>query len=196
MGIDSLKRAVFLDRDGVLNANVMNPKNGWYESPHHPADFRLLPEAPGALKRLRAAGYSLFLVSNQPSYAKGKTSLENIRAIAALLEQAVQECGVAFEDYYYCLHHPESIVEGYGACACRKPSPFFLHQAEREFGVDLAASWMVGDRETDIECGTAAGARTILVWEASPFGTAAPQTRANYVAAGIARAVDIIIAQG
>jgi len=196
MGIDPLKRAVFLDRDGVLNANVLNPKNGQYESPHHPADFHLMPEAPGALKRLREAGYSLFLVSNQPSYAKGKTSLENIRAIAALLEQAMRDCGVAFEDYYYCLHHPESVVEGYGACECRKPSPFFLHQAEREFGVDLAASWMVGDRETDIECGRGAGARTILVRDASAPAVAAPQTRADYVAADIARAVEIIIARG
>lgn len=157
-------RAVFLDRDGVINSNVLNPATGACEAPLATDDFTLLPGVPQALRRLKEAGFLLFLVSNQPNYAKGKSSLEELDAIDAELRRSLSAMQIEFAATYYCLHHPDGRIAGYsGVCACRKPSPYFLLRAAREFGVDLSGSWMVGDRATDVLCGFVAGARTILI---------------------------------
>lgn len=157
-------RAVFLDRDGVINRNVFYPSSGEWESPRQLEDFKFVPGALGALRRLREADYLLFLVSNQPSYAKGKTSLENIRAVHAKFEGILADAGIAFTEFFYCFHHPKGVVPDYsGPCVCRKPSPYFLMQAAEKYGLDMTASWIVGDRETDIQCGRAARVRTVLV---------------------------------
>lgn len=157
-------RAVFLDRDGVLTENIWNPATNAYESPHTLADLALCADIYAPLQALTAAGFALFIVSNQPSYAKGKTSLENIQAIAEAVEVDFRAHGVTFRQTYYCYHHPLSIVPEYsGPCACRKPSPYFLYQAAAHYGVELAQSWMIGDRGSDIECGQRAGSHTVLV---------------------------------
>lgn len=158
------KRAVFLDRDGVLNELALNPKNNEFESPHEPAHVSMLPGAAAAAKRLQDAGFSLFIVSNQPSFAKGKTSLENTHAIAQRVEASLRAAGATIVRAYYCYHHPDGTVPPYaGACRCRKPKPQFLFDARDEFGIDLARSWMVGDQDSDIECGRRAGCRTAAV---------------------------------
>lgn len=157
-------RAVFLDRDGVINRNIFNPATGEFEAPLSAEDFVLMPGVPKALQRLHEAGFLLFLVSNQPNYAKRKVSLAELDAIDAELRRELAASRIEFAEVYYCLHHPDGDVDGYsGACACRKPSPYFLLRAARQFGIDLEESWMVGDRATDVLCGCAAGARTVLI---------------------------------
>lgn len=159
-----MKRAVFLDRDGVLNEPVMNPATGEFEPPHSPEDLILFPGVIESLLILQDAGFALFLVSNQPDYAKGKTTLEDIHAVHDRLDRMLTSAGIRFREYYYCYHHPEGIVPEYSyACECRKPGPFFLLKAARDYGIDLQNSWMIGDRESDIRCGIAAGTRTILI---------------------------------
>jgi len=159
-----MQRAVFLDRDGVLNPLVYNLATCEYESPHHPGEFSVYPYVAKALRRLTAAGFLLFLVSNQPSYAKGKTSLENIQAIQEWLAEYLQENQVHFTDFFYCVHHPAGIVPGFsGPCQCRKPSPFFLQRAAAEHSLELQQCWLIGDQDTDVLCGQAAGARTIQI---------------------------------
>ncbi len=158
------KRAVFLDRDGVLNELALNPQNGEHESPHETAHVRMMPGAALAAKRLHDAGFVLFIVSNQPSFAKGKTSLENIHAIAHEVESHIRATGATIVRAYYCYHHPDGTVPPFaGACRCRKPKPQFLFDARDEFGIDLAQSWMVGDQDSDVECGRRAGCRTVAV---------------------------------
>jgi D-glycero-D-manno-heptose 1,7-bisphosphate phosphatase len=143
-----------------------------------------------ALQRLQRAGYLLFLVSNQPNYAKGKSSLAELDAIDAELRRLLADMCVEFAAFYYCLHHHDGDVAGYsGPCACRKPSPYFLLRAAREFGVDLAHSWMVGDRTTDILCGLIAGARTIFI---GAGGADCGQVMADRVAADLAAAAKYI----
>lgn len=189
-------KAVFLDRDGVVNELALNPANGEWESPHHPGDLVLAPDAREGLSVLRDAGYLLFLVSNQPSYAKGKTSLEDIQAIHGLVHQALRGWGIRFQEYYYCYHHPDGVVAGYqGPCPCRKPSPFFLFKARDEHGVDLARSWMVGDQDTDIQCGQAAGSRTALL-ENPHSAKKRGASRPDFTALGLAQAARRIAAQG
>jgi D-glycero-D-manno-heptose 1,7-bisphosphate phosphatase len=146
--------------------------------------------------RLQAAGFRLFLVSNQPSYAKGKTTLAALEEIHCRLVEALNATGIAFSAFYYCFHHPESNVPGYGGpCACRKPSPFFLLKARDEFGLDLAGSWMVGDRVTDIECGRAAGAHTIRVAEDHSATRRDGELEAEFEALNLAHAADVILAR-
>lgn len=180
------RRAVFLDRDGVINRNVLNPATGNYEAPLTAAEFALIPGVPAALRQLQDAGFLLFLVSNQPNYAKGKANLEELEAIDAELRRELAAMGVEFAAVYYCLHHPDGVVAGYsGACICRKPSPYFLLKAIREFELDAAESWMMGDRMTDVLCGRAAGVRTIFI---DPKSGACSGVAANRTAVDLAAA--------
>ncbi|MGA2456127.1 MAG: HAD family hydrolase [Terriglobales bacterium] len=193
----NVKSAVFLDRDGVLNRNVFNPSTGEYESPGKREEFELIPNIMPALRELRRAGFLLFLVSNQPNYAKGKSTLEELRAVHSCLVEALQTAGVSFADFYYCLHHPHGKVNGYsGPCECRKPSPYFLLKARDEFDISLSDSWMVGDRPTDIECGIAAGVKTIRIKEDYPVTRAASEPTADHEVRDFASAAEIIIKAG
>jgi len=185
----SAGRAVFLDRDGLLNNNVFNPVTGTYESPHRAEDFELLPGVLKGLALLQETGYRLILVSNQPSYAKGKISLAAIQAIHRRLADTLGGAAISFDAFYYCLHHPDGVIPEYsGRCECRKPSPYFLLQAKARFDLDLANSWMIGDRETDILCGRAAGVRRIRVAADRPVPEPSQPTAAERTARDLAAA--------
>jgi len=159
-----MKKAAFLDRDGVLNELVPNPATGEYEPPHSPDDLIIFPDVIESLRILQDAGIELFLISNQPDYAKGKTTLENLQAVHAKLDRIVRSEGIRFREYYYCYHHPQGKVPEYSfECECRKPKPFFILMAAKRYSIDLSKSWMIGDRDSDIECGKAAGTKTIMI---------------------------------
>jgi len=188
------RRAVFLDRDGVLNRNVRNPLTGAFESPLTPAQFHLISGVTTALTELQAAGFLLFLVSNQPNYAKGKTSLATLEAIHRKLEQALTAARVSFAGFNYCFHHPAGVVPAYsGPCRCRKPSPYFLLQARDQFALEMRKSWMIGDRPTDVECGLAAGVRTILVGENVSSTGVTGEPSSDFIATDLAEAVKIVL---
>lgn len=158
------RKAVFLDRDGVINANVFYADTGAFEAPRTVGDFQILAGTLEAMKRLQQAGYLLFIVSNQPNQAKHKATQADHDAIQARLEAALDGAGVKIEAFFYCFHHPNGVEPLLsGPCSCRKPSPYFLEQARREHDLDMSQSWMIGDRETDIACGRGAGVRTIRI---------------------------------
>ena len=187
--------AVFLDRDGVLNELVFNAVTGEYESPHAPEDLVMINGVVAALRRLAVAGFALFLVSNQPSYAKGKTTLENIREIHRRLDGFLRDNGIDFLEYFYCYHHPRAVVPAYsGPCRCRKPAPYFLLEAARAYRVDLASSWMVGDQDTDMECGRSAGCMTALVMNAHS-ATKRGSSRPDVTVTTLSEAVEQIISR-
>lgn len=143
-----LKRAVFLDRDGVINRATV--RDGMPRPPASAEDMEILPGVPEALERLRAAGYALVVVTNQPDIVRGLTTREVVDAIHARLRD---ELGL--DDIRVCPHVDAD------QCACRKPKPGMLLQAPVH---DMAASAMVGDRWRDVEAGRAAGCGvTILV---------------------------------
>jgi D-glycero-D-manno-heptose 1,7-bisphosphate phosphatase len=156
--------AVFLDRDGVINELVLNPDTGEYEPPHFPEDLIIFPYVIDSLLILQDAGFGLFLVSNQPDYAKGKTTLENLHAVHTRLHHILSMEGIHFQKYYYCYHHPRGVIPEYSfLCECRKPKPFFILQASHDYRIDLRHSWMIGDRDSDIICGKTAGVKTISI---------------------------------
>ncbi len=145
-----VKRAVFLDRDGVINANIN--REGRDVAPTTLADFRLLPGVGEAVARLKGAGFTVIVVTNQPDVATGRTSRETVDAMHEALHREVPVDAIKT-----CFH-----TDSHG-CSCRKPLPGMLTEAAQEFGLDLTKSFMVGDRWRDIHAGLAAGCRTIFV---------------------------------
>ena len=152
-----MRRAVLLDRDGVLNEDSHLLKRGDH--------LRILPGVPGALSRLRAAGFKLIVVSNQTIVARGLASEDDVREINAELERQLTGAGgPRLDGFYFCPHHPQATLPEYRTdCECRKPRPGLLLRAAAEHRLDLAASFMVGDRLTDVAAGASAGCRTVQV---------------------------------
>ena len=149
-----MNRALFLDRDGILDELVFYESHQEWESPRRVEDVRMIDGVREPLQRLADAGWLLFIITNQPSFAKGKTSLENLNEVH---ERIVESLGVTITRSYLCFHQASDL------CGCRKPSPFFLQEAARDFDVDLARSWMVGDQDSDLACGRAAGCKVALL---------------------------------
>jgi D-glycero-D-manno-heptose 1,7-bisphosphate phosphatase len=188
-----MKKAIFLDRDGVLNRLVLNPQTQAWESPHQLSDFAFFPGTLSALFKLQKAGYALFLVSNQPSYAKGKTSLENLQAIEAFFQATMEKVGIDFSAYYYCYHHPQGVVPEYTqVCRCRKPQTYFIERAAADFALQLSRSWLIGDQDTDVACGRAAGVRTILV-ETPESVLRRGKSQPDFRAEDLSAAVEVIL---
>ena len=152
--------AVFLDRDGVLIKDMdKNPVA---------ANFEMLPGASEAVKKINESGMLAIVVTNQPMIAKGFVSFEAVDEVHKLMETRLGAAGAYVDDIYMCPHHPERGFEGEIPelkieCDCRKPKPGMLLRAAADYHVDLAESWMIGDRESDMLAGKNAGCRTILV---------------------------------
>ena len=158
------RRAVLVDRDGVINALVPDPLSGLPESPLRVADVMLIDGAAAALRRLAGVGWALVGVSNQPAAAKGALSLSQVQAVQARVLELLSAQGIRFDDFRLCLHHPDGVVaELTGPCDCRKPAPGMLIQAASALDIELNGSWMVGDTDADVLAGQAAGCRTVLI---------------------------------
>jgi D-glycero-D-manno-heptose 1,7-bisphosphate phosphatase len=156
--------AAFIDRDGVLNEGVPDPESGALESPLRVGDVRLLPGVAAALRELADAGFLLVCVTNQPAAAKGKMTVEEVHVVHGRVLELLALDGARFDASYLCPHHPSGVVaELSGPCPCRKPAPGMLLEAADALGIDLGASWMFGDTDTDVEAGAAAGCRTVLI---------------------------------
>jgi D-glycero-D-manno-heptose 1,7-bisphosphate phosphatase len=157
-----MSRAVFLDRDGVLNRIVW--RDGKAASPRGVDELVIEPEAPAALAALKAAGFKLFVVTNQPDVRRGLMPKASLEAIHGALRDALP-----VDDIAVCLHDTAD------ECACRKPRPGMLIDLAQRHGLDLAASVMVGDQDRDIACGHAAGCATVLLARDYNSGAGADQ---------------------
>jgi D-glycero-D-manno-heptose 1,7-bisphosphate phosphatase len=165
MGIGAVSRpAIFLDRDGVLVEEIYYPETGEWEAPLRPADVRLIPGAAAAARKLADAGHALVLISNQAAYAKGKTTLRSLHLVHEQFMALLGAEGATLDAVFYAYGHPNGVVRHFsGPSLDRKPSPHNLLVAAARLDLDLARSWMVGDRDTDIACATAAGVRAVRV---------------------------------
>ena len=172
-------RAVFLDRDGVINRALERASKPY--PPRTLAEFEILPEVPAACARLKAAGFLLVVVTNQPDVGRGTIKQELVETIHDEMHRRLPI------DRVEVCYHPG---RGASECDCRKPKPGMLLRAARKLGVDLAQSWMVGDRWRDIDCGHAAGCRTIFI----DRGYAEELRQKPHFSAGnLAQAADIIL---
>ncbi len=175
-----MRRAVFLDRDGVLNAAVI--REGRPYPPASLAELRIAPDAPDSLARLRSAGFLLIVVTNQPDLARGRTTPEIVGEIHAALRAALP-----LDAIYICAH------DNGNGCECRKPKPGMLLDAARQFDIDLGGSFMVGDRWRDVDAGARAGCRTVLL--DFHYRDPAPQAPPNATVHSLTQAVDWILNQ-
>jgi len=162
--------AVFLDRDGTLIDDVGYPRD--------PAGVRLVAGAPEALARFRDAGFLLAVVSNQSGVGRGLITPDEMDAVHEAFVRAFADAGVTFDAVEYCVHGPDD------GCECRKPSPGMILDIAERLGVDLARSFVVGDKDTDAEAGRRAGCHPIRIdrwdaaaeriladgWDAGPMG--------------------------
>jgi D-glycero-D-manno-heptose 1,7-bisphosphate phosphatase len=151
------KRAVFLDRDGVITREPP-----YYA--HKVSQLVFIPKSAEAIRLLNENGYLVIIVSNQAGIARGYYREEDAALFHRVMTERLAEAGARIDAIYYCPHHPEATVERYRSdCDCRKPRPGMLLKAEKEFGLDLQQSFMIGDKLSDIEAGKRAQCRTILV---------------------------------
>lgn len=189
-------KAVFLDRDGVINELVYYEEHGIVDAPFTPSQVKVLPGVPEALEELKKLGYKLVIVSNQPGIAKGFFSEAVFKQITQAMHTQMNGSGKLIDGEYYCLHHPQAKVDKYRSdCQCRKPKPGAIIQAAAELDLDLKSSWMLGDGITDIQAGAAAGCRTILIGKLKCETCAMMAElgiKPTYSAAGLPEAVEII----
>lgn len=179
---ENRRPAVFLDRDGTLNKNMDTQPSA--------DNFFLLPETASALKKLNKSEFLSVVVTNQPMIAKGFVSFSEVLLIHKKMETLLGKEGAFIDRIYFCPHHPEKGHDGEISelkipCFCRKPNPGMLFRARDELNVDLAASWMVGDSNADIQAGRAAGCKTVFLGESHPL--------ADYCCSNAAQAVDFIL---
>lgn len=189
-------RAIFLDKDGTLVENVPYNVN--------PALIELSRHAGPGLQLLRQLGYALFVVTNQSGVARGLFTEAALGPVEHRLAERLAQYGVTLDGFYYCPHSPDGVVSRYAiSCTCRKPMPGMLLRAAREHGIDLAASWMIGDILHDVEAGRRAGCRTVLIdngneteWKLSPSRTPHLTAPDLYTAATMIAATDDVRTAG
>jgi D-glycero-D-manno-heptose 1,7-bisphosphate phosphatase len=166
----ALTRAVFLDRDGVLNDLEYNRDEGQIGSPLSVRQLRVFPYAGDCIKRIQELGFKVVVISNQPGVAKGQMSYAEFARMGAYLRRELSRQGSSLDGEYYCLHHPDSRIKAYRReCDCRKPKPGLIVRAAKENGFDLRSSFFVGDALADVKAGSAAGCRTILLGHMTTF---------------------------
>ena len=175
-----MSKAIFLDRDGVITKPIFDEKRDEYRPPWSISEVEFLPHVLESLKEIYNEGYSLFIVSNQPDFAKGLIDIKSLKEIRQFVFKTLMVNEIGIRNDYYCWHHPD-----FCTCECRKPSPYFLIQASKMFKLDLKKSWMIGDRNTDVLCGINAGTKTIKISEVK-------SDIADFTAKDLSEAVEII----
>jgi len=143
-------RAVFLDRDGVIDKAIV--KDGKPYPPSGISQLIIPPGVPDALRQLRSAGFRLLVITNQPDVARGKQKRENVQQMNAWLKSRLP-----LDEFYTCYHDDTD------NCSCRKPSPGLILEAAKQLGVDLTQSFMIGDRWRDMEAAHRAGCRAVFI---------------------------------
>ncbi|MDB4655407.1 HAD family hydrolase [Flavobacteriales bacterium] len=146
-----MRKALFLDRDGVLNR-----ERGDYT--YSIEDFEVLPDVPEALKIARTKGFMLIVISNQGGIAKQIFTEERVEVLHKLLCDKLAEDGIEFDEVYYCQHHSDI-----GKCICRKPNSLMLEKAIARFGINPANSAMIGDSQRDVDAAKKAGVKGFLI---------------------------------
>lgn len=174
-----MKRAAFLDRDGVINRKMPEGRyvTRWDE-------LQILPGVPEAIIQLTNAGFCVLAVSNQRCVAKGLLTIDELESIHERMRRELAAAGAIITEFYYCPHEIQP------ACSCRKPAPGLLLKAARTHEIDLPASWMIGDSDIDVEAGKNAGCKTARITKDGEL----PSGGAALTAQSLLEAVRLILA--
>jgi D-glycero-D-manno-heptose 1,7-bisphosphate phosphatase len=184
---------VFIDRDGTLIEEMDYVRT--------PDDVHLIHGAAHAIRKLNENGFITNVISNQSGVARGFLTEADLAPIHDRLERDLQQNEAHIDHIYYCPHHPAFGIEPYNVeCECRKPRPGMLIQSRKEFGIDLARSFVIGDKVADMQAGAAVGATTILVL--TGYGKSSLETckreniNIDFVAPSIKEAVEFVLEKG
>jgi len=183
-------KAVFLDRDGTIIREA--------EYLSDPEKVELLDGSVTGIRQLHDAGYLVVVTSNQSGVARGYFDETAVRRVNAQMQKLLQVQAAQVDAVYFCPHYPQGTVPEYSrACDCRKPAPGMLQTAARELGIDLKQSWVIGDKQADIEFGLQQGLGTILVLtgygEESRRRGFPPGVEPDYIASNLADAAQFIL---
>jgi len=172
---DTLSPAVFIDRDGTIIEDRDYCSN--------PVDVKILPGVAEALVYLKSKGFKLIIITNQSGIGRCLFTTEQYRAVEAEVLRQLRESFI--DATYFCPHVPDQ------SCSCRKPAPGMVAEAARDHGIDLSSSFLVGDKESDVECGRNAGVRTVRVKTGLQSDTTG--SKADWIAADLPAAAEIIL---
>lgn len=187
------RRAVFIDRDGTISEEV-----GYI---NHASRFRLFPYAAAAISQLNANGWLAIVTTNQAGVARGYFSEDMIHTVHKRMRAGLESEGARLDAIYYCAHHPSVGEPPYRTeCDCRKPKPGLVSRAVADFDIDLAASWVVGDRYSDVQLARNAGVKSMFVMSGYGRGEwehqrASWATQPDLVAEDLLEAVRLIVAE-
>lgn len=175
------RKAVFLDRDGVINKDRLDFVKSWEE-------FEFLPSAMEALAILAKTPYRIVVISNQSGIGRGLLSEATLQEIHARMIDQIESCGGRIDAVYYCPHSPDA------GCRCRKPAPGLFLAAAQELGIDLTSSWAVGDRQRDVQAANRVGLSSILLDRTLPDVDETPEVQLKFVrAADLVEAIRIVL---
>ncbi|RME54273.1 D-glycero-beta-D-manno-heptose 1,7-bisphosphate 7-phosphatase [Candidatus Woesearchaeota archaeon] len=174
-----MAKAIFLDRDGVINKEV--------QFVARPEEFHLLPNTIEALKLLNKTDYKLIIITNQSGMGYGYYTEENYNAVTDKMLKLFAEEGIRIDDIFYCPHRYEE------ECNCRKPNTGMLKKAKAKYDIDFSQSWLIGDKTSDIKAGENIGAKTILVLTGAGGKDSRYDIKPDYVAADLLEAAYFIL---
>lgn len=147
--MNDLRKAIFLDRDGVINKE----RNDYVKN----VEELVILDVANSIKKFRDAGFLIVVISNQSSINRGFTTHENVKQIHFVIQEHLKTKGTQIDAFYYCPHRPDE------NCDCRKPKPGLLNKATNDLGIDLKSSWMIGDRDSDMEAARLVGCKSIKI---------------------------------
>lgn len=183
-----MKKAVFLDRDGVILKDT-GYISSWEET-------RLLFGSAEAIKRLNQSGFLVIVVTNQSGVARGYFTEADVEAVNERLKEELSLKGAQIDAIFYCPHHVKGRVKKYRLdCDCRKPKPALILDAASRFGIDTSRSFMVGDKLEDVKAGKRAGCKTILIQGTGSREQGAGKVKVDKVVSSLSGAVDWILNQ-
>ena len=182
-----MEKAVFLDRDGTIIEDV-----GYIGERGR---VKFLPGVGEAVRSLNENGFRVIIVTNQAGVARGYFTEQTVRGLNRYIQGALAEQGARIDMIYYCPHHIDGVIEEYRReCYCRKPNPGMIEVAAREFDINLADSFVIGDKISDVEAGRRAGCRTALIaGEDPPDNKEGVIMTADYVAPDLCQAVEWLV---
>lgn len=180
--------AAFIDRDGVINAEL--------DYVHRIEDFHVLPGVIDGLRLLHEKGFALVVVTNQAGIGRGLYSEADYQDLTARMKAELGAAGAPLSAIYHCPHHPTAGIGLYRIdCDCRKPRPGMLLQAARELNLDLSQSVLVGDKQSDLEAGRAAGVASCVLVESGHAPSAKARAMADHVCADLLAAARWVVSQ-
>lgn len=151
-----MQKAVFFDRDGVLNQEM-----GDYVTKIQ--DFHILPDSIESIKYAKDNGFLVFIITNQGGISKGLYNEMDLNLFHENLKNECKKCGTSIDDIYYCKHHPD-----FGKCLCRKPESLMLEKAISKYNIDVSKSFLIGDNQRDIDSANLVQMKSILIQPNSP----------------------------